>query len=376
MADVYLQLQPKALLRSQIVEPSADLDRLAGPVREGEEERPPYCITGVQTGKTSFYAAIDWVSFTVKGTRIQEVQAKLGGELETSKRGFLGYPRSATLTYQGGTKCIIGFGALDRPGEVHVQMQGGAVRLKSFAEMQAIARWSEEKQGKGTRFDMAFDDRTGTLTVEKAHQALLDGQCVRRSKRFRRLTPMIERKGGIEPEGDCLYLGTRESATFTRIYDKALERKVHGETVEGPWTRCEVEWKEERADHMWKMLAMMPEEYFMPYTVQVLRSVVDFRDVTRNTPSWALGYSDALPWWEALTAGLALCRMVIESPAVMVAKVAKWFVGSVAATMAVLYAHKDFGQEWVEGEIIRAAQHFKAKHLLMFQQRLPAMGAL
>ena len=372
MANVYL-LQPESTPGRTFPGPA-----LAGP----EEEQPPSSITGVQTGHTHctetpspFEAGIDWVAFTLKGARIQEVQAHVGGELETSQRGFLGYPKSATLTYQGGAKCIMGYGAIDRPGEVHVAMQGAVVRQKSFAEMQRIARWVVDvREGKGTRFDMAFDDRTGALTVERAHQALLDGQCVRRSKRFRRHTPMIERKGGIEPEGDCLYLGTRESATYTRIYDKALERKAHGEPVEGPWTRCEVEWKEERADHMLRMLAMMPEQYFMAYTVQVLRSVVDFRDVTRDTPSWALGYSSALPWWDALTAGLSLCRMVIEKPAVMIQKAAKWFVESVAATMAVLCVHKDFGEEWVRRELVRAGDNLKPRHLLMFQQRLPAMG--
>ena len=368
MANVY-PLQPEPTPGQTCPGPA-----LAGP----EGQQPPSSITGGQTGHAyppgAFAVGQDWLSFTVKGTRIQEVQSHVGGELELSKRGFLGYPQSATLTFIGGEKCIIGYGAPDRPGEVHVSMPAGVCRQKSFAEKQRISQWVLRRQGKGTRFDVAFDDRSGSLTVERAHQALLDGQMVRRSKFFDRRTPMVERKGGIEKEGDCLYLGKRESATYCRIYDKALERKAHGEVVEGPWTRCEVEWKEERADHMLRMLAMMPEQYFMAYTVQVLRSVVDFRDVTRDTPSWALGYSSALPWWDALTAGLSLCRMVIEQPAVMVQKAAKWFVESVAATMAVLCVHKDFGEEWVRRELVRAGDNLKARHLLMFQQRLPAMG--
>lgn len=375
MANVYL-LQPKQTLGGAAPDPA-----LAGPGRL----KPPSSITGVQSanaGNTpnppnepgAFGVSVDWLSFTVKGTQLRELTQALPGNLERSNGTFRGYPQAASITLTGGAKCMVGYGAPDRPGEVHVSMSGEVCRQMTYAQLQGVARWVESRQGKGTRLDVAFDDRTGTLTVEKAYQAVQGGQCVRRSRDFYRYNPQRETKEGFESVGDCLYLGKRQSTTFVRIYDKALERKTKGEVIAGPWVRLEVEWKEERAASILQALGHAPEEIFTPYALSVLRSIVDFREVQRDMSSWEKARAEPLAWWSALTAGLATCRLVLEKTAATVEKIARWVQASVMGSLAVLYAHKDFGQAWVEREVVRAAQHFKPKHLLLFEQRVSAMG--
>src|SRR5687768_736017 len=98
-------------------------------------------------GHSPFTLSIDHLAGTVKLATAAEVKKRLGGEWEKRKGGFRCYPES-WICRDGDAVTLMGCGAKDRPGEVHLQLAGGACQSKSYAEFQALIRWmQQDKQG-------------------------------------------------------------------------------------------------------------------------------------------------------------------------------------------------------------------------------------
>lgn len=92
-----------------------------------------------------------------------------------------------------------------------------------------------------TRLDVAFDDHTGILDIERICEDTRRFYWVSRFRMFK-----IEESGKNRDENTSksIRFGTRQSKTLVRIYDKAQER---GYTDGRHWIRCEMQLKDERA---------------------------------------------------------------------------------------------------------------------------------
>jgi phage replication initiation protein len=87
-----------------------------------------------------------------------------------------------------------------------------------------------------TRLDVAYDDRAG----------LLDLGHIYRETKTENYVSNIEDWESIETKrkGRSIYLGSKKSDMFVRIYDKAKER---GREAEGHWVRFEIQMRDKKA---------------------------------------------------------------------------------------------------------------------------------
>jgi phage replication initiation protein len=246
----------------------------------GGSEPPPGYDMGalLAQSQSPFTISIDHLAGTVKLSTVGEVKKQLGGEWEKGKGGFRFYPES-WICREGEAVILMGCGAKHRPGEVHIQLGGQACGSKTYGELQSLVHWiQQEKQGHLTRLDVAFDDRAGVMSVHDAHNAMKARQCVTRARKWKFFEGGTVASGTAE--GGTLGIGSRHSNTYTRIYDKAAEQRSKGHSVEGPWTRVETEYADERADAVGMCLAGLSLEQLRETAIGFLRQAVDFRATT------------------------------------------------------------------------------------------------
>jgi phage replication initiation protein len=327
----------------------------------GAEPPPRYDMGALPAqGHSPFTLSIDHLAGTVRLATVAEVKKRLGGEWEKGK-GFRGYPES-WICRDGNAVTLMGYGARDRPGEVHFQLAGQVCQSKTYEELQSLVHWIQrDKQGHLTRLDVAFDDRAGVMSVQDAVTAVRAGQCVTRSRKWN-----FHSGGTIESgkeEGGTLYIGSRLSNTFTRIYDKAAEQRSKGHAVEGPWARVETEYADERAESVGMCLAGMDLDKFRVVAIGFLRQAVDFRATTPDMEDYDRSRAPLLPWWARLTEGLKKCQMVIQKTVKTIEEVCEWVEKSLTPMLAVIVAGKERGEEWLLKVIAEGVERWSRRHL-------------
>jgi phage replication initiation protein len=134
-----------------------------------------------------------------------------------------------------------------------------------------------------SRLDVAIDDHRGVIATNGCIDAVQRGDAVTRWKKYRVMRSAT--MAGVDL-GVTLYLGSASSDTQMRIYDKAAETGT-----EGPWTRVEMETRDERA----QMLAGRLVDQGMTGAAAVVRSYLDFREGSRDARD--RDRCRAVPWW-------------------------------------------------------------------------------
>ncbi len=317
-----------------------------------------------------FTSSIDYLGFTVRGVPLSEVTAQLGGTFCQMEKGFRGYPVGYVGVSDSGGTGMIGTGAPRNPGEIHVDLPGGFLAGWTFAQLQKLAKWVRSKNGTFTRLDLALDDRLGIVTIAQVQRALRKGQVVTRFKEMTRLDKMGFHASATR-SGDTLNIGSRQSQTFIRVYDKALEQQDKGHAVEGPWVRWEMELKEERANVCGQALASLDEEEFRRLMVGVLRSAIDFRQTTWEAEAIERFRAKPLKWWLTLTEGFQKARLVVTKAVRKIEDVKAWVSQSLAPMLAVVACAPGAGEEWLRKAIATGADRWKPKHLLLLKRPPP-----
>ena len=222
---------------------------------------------------------LGWFRFTVPDSSAEEIIARVGGEWIKDKKGFLGYRQGWLSRGNTGGLGRIGTGASWAPREVHVDLSQELISGWTYQQFQAVATWVFEKKGHLGRIDVALDDRNGVIDVDRIYASVKAGNCVSHFRQSR-LISGLDVGSGLDT-GQTLCMGSRQSDTYLRIYDKAAEQRAKEKVVEGTWIRWEMEWKSERADAVGMALSGLDQDSFQKYIVGVFRSALDFRDCTR-----------------------------------------------------------------------------------------------
>jgi DNA relaxase NicK len=318
---------------------------------------------------SGFSLTVDWFRFTLPVASAQQVMDQLGGDFIKASSGFLGYSVAYLQTADTGGMIRIGTGKKANPREVHVDCSGGIVSRWAFEKLQSVSRWVVSQRGTFGRIDNALDDRKGVVSVEQVEQAVQAGQAVKRSKKWRKIVEGDDDRGLTT--GHTLYLGSRQSNTLIRIYDKALEQRSKGVELSTPWVRWEVELKEERAHACGLALATMGETFYRQFVVGVLRSAVDFRDTNREAEPKERWAAAVLPWWQELTEGFAKARLLVQQTRKKLEDVKQWAARSLAPMLAVLEAAPGAGREWLELVIASGKHRWKGRHYELLERRDP-----
>ena len=210
---------------------------------------------------------IDWLTFTVKGATVDQVKALIGMQAESIHweplGGCNGYPESEI--YNG---VRIMYGASDEMG-ICCNMSGTGCR--SF-ETFGRGDWMDLFEllvvlGDNiniTRCDLAFDDHTGVLDLQRIK---LDTDDRNYTAKFQKWFIEYNSDGGM-----CLWYGSPKSKIRCRIYDKAAERGIPDEH----WIRVELQLRDGNADSAVRYLhsGMRISSVF----TGVLRNYLQFRD--------------------------------------------------------------------------------------------------
>jgi len=124
---------------------------------------------------------------------------------------------------------------------------------KTLAEL-AVAgissRWLLERaielNAKISRLDLAIDAINEGVNVDAIYASAQVGETIGTAQK-------VERRQSIDG-GITLYIGSRESDKFARLYDKGIESGIGGD-----WKRLEIELKGDVAKQYGRMVAMQPQ---------------------------------------------------------------------------------------------------------------------
>lgn len=315
-----------------------------------------------------FTLTIDWLAFTLPTGSAQETMQVLGGDWTKAETGFRGYPTSWITAGTGRGIGKLGTGARRDPLEVHVDLSAGIVAQWPHDKVRSIVQWILDKKGHLTRIDCAFDDRAGSVPLSTIKDAVNAGQCVTRADHMQCISSGSIHKG--TPTGETIYIGSRQSQTLLRIYDKRLELQARDqEDWEKYGIRWEMELKKDRAQLCGNLLAHLEENQWLEVLISsFLRPYVDFRDTSREAEDEFRCRAPLVGWWEVLTDGLRKARLVVEKEPQTLPKVKRWVSQSVAPMLAVICAEHAGGQAWLEQQIIASVKRWKDRHRRLLQK--------
>ena len=202
----------------------------------------------------------DWLSFTSKHHSPDSIINLLGFDYVVFApiKGARGY--TDRLYFEG---VNVFFGGRD---EIWVEMSGHGCRA---FETHGSGNWHElleelvsTKDYHLTRLDVAFDDRTGLIDLNKLFRETDDQNYVSKFKAW------DIRKSN---KGITIYHGSEQSDIRFRIYDKARERKRE---EEGHWVRFEMQLRDDKATmFINKMILQSVGEVFAGVVNNYLRYV-------------------------------------------------------------------------------------------------------
>lgn len=176
--------------------------------------------------------------------RFSQWMTKILGVRVASQRdkGLHGYTNSHQLLAIDNTTELGLVGIGGNNDTVFVQLTGeGCKHVFEKIRPYALHFWLTKVLSvhKLARADLAYDDFDGNYSTDYAERAYFDDAF---KNPFGGRNPVIDIRRpqvGSELQGDTVYIGTRKSNIFWRIYNKAMERGLSGEI----WYRNEVELK-------------------------------------------------------------------------------------------------------------------------------------
>jgi len=192
-------------------------------------------------------STVDWLSFTIAWERLRkndwlthDAQMVSCGRLLETEATFRrdiplhGYEDCWLSPELGQCRVMV-----SRPGGsmgVHVQLPGQALQALGVEKALRICR---ELVGSVSRIDIAIDCK-GKSDAADVYGSHLSKSMVTRAQKVNMF---------VGSDGVTVYVGSRSSERYLRVYDKAAQMKV-----EGNWTRIEMECKGEKAKWIAKYL--------------------------------------------------------------------------------------------------------------------------
>ena len=184
--------------------------------------------------------SVDWFSGTIPANLdgVTEVSRLLGirpGEW-VEGRGGMGYrhswrhPSGAILYDQGN----------DHDHGQHLVLSGSVCSSLGLAWASFLSSWLELR-GKVARLDLAIDDVTGWVDLNRLVAAVNQGTVVSRYSSPVRVYESLDPLTGASL-GKTVYFGSGKGNSLVRFYNKAQEQNV-----EGPWVRAEIQYRHESA---------------------------------------------------------------------------------------------------------------------------------
>lgn len=244
---------------------------------------------------------IDWLTVTSHCDSVESFKVLLGLDRpgitwETKEAYMNGYPMRQMY---GGINIL--YGGRDDMGVCLTMSGQGCRTFESYGHgdwFGLLAFFLTPDDYNITRLDVAFDDHTGILDINRLLDDTDDHYYVSKSRWW---------KVEYGSEGTCIYHGSPKSDVRIRIYDKAAERGLLDGTH---WVRVELQLRDKLASAMADEIILCPN--VGRAFCGVLRNYLTYRDPNGDTnrSRWPLA-----DYWEKLLDGVATVR-VWTSPGV------------------------------------------------------------
>lgn len=244
--------------------------------------------------------------------------------------GFLGYGESYRFPWG-----IVGFGGDSQAETCCFSLNGSGIAflLASGIDPLTTFRVMIGMGAKVTRFDIALDDYAGFLSYERLSNSIGAGAYVSTSRAGIAETRSHVKRGdsftGRDDQGFTFYVGSRQSETFARIYNKAAEQKEDRHHV-----RVELEIKGQKADATFR--AWLGVDFAAVFACGLARRVIDFKEPGKDSN---VSRHKTCAWWEAFLSYCDKIRVVVVSarPTKTVESVINWIARQVAPSLFVVY---------------------------------------
>lgn len=302
--------------------------------------------------------SVDWISFTLSDSDEPASAFSLLGyssnDFTSIDSGRFGY-RARLMSVSGGLDIL--YDGNEGMG-VHVDISGSGITdvlahyLKKrlviptpFGSMAYESDFDDSTilsdllheialSGHLTRLDLAIDDHGANFfTLPELNDILNDGRC---SSRFRSYDSRVKHdlKAG-DVIGYTLYLGSRKSECFLRVYDKMLEQNEKLKNnkqplLTEPWVRWELELKDERAISAANLIIQRIE--LGKVVVGILGNYIRLIENDNVRKSRCSNMEK----WEKFLCGISHLRLSCPSKLKELDDCIQWLTKQVAPTMAAL----------------------------------------
>lgn len=309
--------------------------------------------------KDNIEISLGWLSCTFPAVYLKEFYALAGDTPIPLECGFRGYECSAMILGTG----RVGW-SLNRP-EAHIDLSAQALSLISGGDMDTIMElinWVFSVGGHLTRLDVSYDDRVGIVTIAEIESAVSCGDVV---TRFHKWRPDGDYEiGSPAVNGGTVYLGSRKSDVFLRVYDKAKEQGLENTH----WTRFELQLRNESATQFARVLSdtyKKDRDLFAELALGILRGYVEFKDKNSDSnPS----RRKPLDWWLKIVGDVKKVKVANVKTERTISKSVDWIDNQVAPSLAVL--KKFYGARWpdlLNDFIEHGNSRLRALHLAMLK---------
>lgn len=194
---------------------------------------------------------LDWLRFTLPFTpeSFLWIDETFGGRIPLGK-GLLSYTCADLLTCGG----MCAYSPERWENRILVELSARALwvidgtnRTAKHRVASGPVRFIGEAFHRGaqfTRVDVALDDYNGHVSPGRVWDTMQSGSWVSRFRSYSRITSVD--RYSPEKNGDTVYIGSRDSESFVRVYDKAVQAGVDVPH----WVRVEFEFKKDRANEL------------------------------------------------------------------------------------------------------------------------------
>lgn len=322
----------------------------------------PNSNTGVNPVPLQF--GIGWLTFTFRtpsGTSSRDFAEYLGKVYERQAHdyfvknsyGFNSYVHSRR--YRSGAFLAW---SEDREDLCLSLTQQSLDRLTSKSVAKLIYRLKTLKGCKATRMDVYFDDYEKHITPSRVLNALKSGCHPSKSIQFK----IIQSYAKDEVESDTVYIGSKASDFYVRVYNKALESQGRQDC-----TRLEFQLRSEVADTFFNTLIYRPYQEWGQAALQLFLDRFDFvyRKGPRNDRT-----DKRLPWWSKLVGNLSRIGWRVQMVKSKLLSTLAWAENVLPTTLHML--SRVMGVEgvatWTAGLLRIGAIKLRRKHLAMLAE--------
>lgn len=213
--------------------------------------------------ETSF--CIDWFSMTLKADKPSSFLPDFGFGLDISDWTKVRPKNGYETCYQHPFGHLLMWSANREDMGVHLAAGGRALNeMQKYASIDphTLLYWASENDAGVSRLDLAFDVLNTPIDIDALASApQVPGQ--EGSAKGRSIVTTL-------PRGKTLYVGSRQSDKFLRIYDKSAEQ---GWAEELQWTRVELELKKQTAKMAAGVMAALDFDEMAGFSAGLIKGV-------------------------------------------------------------------------------------------------------